>query len=185
VRYVLTVLGILAVIGLLAAIKGAQIAQLIGFGKQMQASGPPPEAVSTSIADDQEWEELVTAVGSVTTGRGVSLSTDIAGVVSAIRFQSGATVKAGQVLVELDSAVERAQLASAIARRGLATTNESRTRQLVNSGAIAPSQLDNDSSQLRQSTTDADAISAQIARKTIRAPFDGKLGIRQVNLGQY
>lgn len=184
-RYVLTILGILAVIGVLASIKGAQIGKLIGFGKQMAASGPPPESVATATAEDQEWEELITATGSVTTARGVSLSTDVAGVVSAIRFESGATVKAGQVLVELDSAVERAQLQSAIARRGLATTNEARTRQLVNSGAIAPSQLDNDRSMLDQSTTDADAISAQIARKTIRAPFAGKVGIRQVNLGQF
>jgi membrane fusion protein (multidrug efflux system) len=185
VRYVLTVLGIVAVIGLLVAIKGAQIAKLIGFGKAMAAQGPQPESVSTALAEDQEWEELITATGSVTTARGVSLSTDIAGVVSAIRFESGATVKAGQVLVELDSAVERAQLASAVARRSLANTNAARTRQLVQSGAIAPSQLDNDSSIVDQSTTDAEAIGAQIARKTIRAPFAGRIGIRQINLGQY
>ena len=184
-RYVLTVLGILAVIGLLAAIKGAQIAKLIGFGKQMEAMGPPPEAVSTAIAEEQEWEELLTSVGSVTTARGVALSTDVPGVVTAIRFESGAAVRAGQVLVELDSAVERAQLASAVARRELANTNVTRSRQLVKTGTLAPQALDNDEAALRAATTDADAISAQIAKKTIKAPFAGKVGIRQVNLGQY
>lgn len=184
-RYVLTILGIILVIGVLVGIKGAQIAKLIGFGKQMEASGPPPEAVSTAIAEEQEWEELITAVGSVTTARGVALSTEVAGTVTAIRFESGANVKAGQVLVELDSSVERAQLQSAIARRQLATTNADRSRRLVQTGAIAPATLDNDDAMLRQSTTDAEAITAQIARKTIRAPFSGKVGARSVNLGQY
>jgi membrane fusion protein (multidrug efflux system) len=178
-------LGILLVVGLLVGIKGAQIAKLIGFGKQMEAAGPPPEAVSTAIAQEQEWEELISSVGSVTTARGVALSTDVAGVVTAIRFESGATVKQGQVLVELDSAVERAQLQSAIARRNLAETNAARSRQLVKTGSIAPATLDSDESALRQATTDAEAISAQIARKTIRAPFAGKVGTRLVNLGQF
>lgn len=184
-RYVLTVVAILAVIGLLVGIKGAQIAKLIGFGKQMEASGPPPEAVSTALAEEQDWEELISSVGSVTTARGVALSTDVAGVVTAIRFESGATVKAGQVLVELDSAVERAQLQSAISRRNLAETNAARSRQLVKTGSIAPATLDSDEAALRQATTDAEAISAQIARKTIRAPFAGKVGTRSVNLGQF
>jgi membrane fusion protein (multidrug efflux system) len=185
VRYVLTALGILLIVGLLVGIKGAQIAKLIGFGKQMEASGPPPEAVSTAIAQEQEWEELISSVGSVTTARGVALSTDVAGVVTAIRFESGASVKQGQVLVELDSAVERAQLQSAIARRSLAETNAARSRQLVKTGSIAPATLDSDESALRQATTDAEAITAQIARKTIRAPFAGKVGTRLVNLGQF
>ena len=124
-------------------------------------------------------------MGSVTTARGVTLSTDVAGVVTAIRFESGADVKRGQVLVELDSAVERAQLQSAIARRNLAETSAARSRQLVKSGSIAPATLDNDEAVLRQATTDAEAISAQIARKTIRAPFAGKVGTRSVNLGQF
>ena len=184
-RYVLTALAILMIVGLLIGVKGAQIAKLIGFGKEMEAAGPPPEAVSTALAEEQEWEELIASVGSVTTARGVALSTDVAGVVTAIRFESGANVKQGQVLVELDSAVERAQLQSAIARRTLAETNAARSRQLVQTGSIAPSMLDNDEAALRQATTDAEAITAQIARKTIKAPFSGKVGTRSVNLGQY
>jgi membrane fusion protein (multidrug efflux system) len=127
----------------------------------------------------------VSAIGSVSTGKGVALSTEVAGVVSRMRFESGARVAAGQELVELDTAVERAQLASAVARRQLAAITAERTRKLVLTDAAPIAQLDNDESQLRSTTKDAEQIQAQIARKTIRAPFAGKVGIRLVNVGQY
>lgn len=184
-RYVLTVLGILVVVGALVAVKGAQIGKLAGFGKKMQQMGPTPESVSVARADKQEWGGSLEAVGTVAASKGVSLSADASGTVTRISFESGQTVKQGQALVELDTSVERAQLASAIARRELATTTRSRTRALAEKGAISPAQLDADESALRTATTDVEAIQAQIARKTIRAPFSGKLGIRQVNLGQY
>lgn len=184
-RYVVTIIAILVVIGGLVALKGAQIGKLIAFGKQMEEAGPPPEAVASGIVEEQSWEGVLTSTGSVATAKGVSLSTDVAGVVTRIAFESGQTVKQGQVLVELDSAVERAQLASAISRRELATTTAKRTRALVASGAISAAQADADESGLRTATTDAEAIQAQIAKKTIRAPFGGKLGIRAVNVGQY
>lgn len=184
-RYFLTALGLLVVIGALGATKGAQIGKIITYAKAAEASGPPPETVSTGTAEEQDWEELVSAVGSVTTARGVSLGTDVPGVVARVLFESGATVKQGQVLVELDAAVERAQLASATSRRELALTTLNRSRQLVQSGAIPRAQVDADEAAFRQATTDAEALSAQIARKTIRAPFAGKLGLRLVNVGQY
>lgn len=184
-RWIFTVVGILLVVGLLAGLKGAQIGKLIAFGKKAEADGPPPEIVGTMPATEQEWEGSIGAVGSVTSAKGVALSADASGTVTRIAFESGATVKKGDVLVELDTSVERAQLASAQARRQLANTTIGRTRQLAASGAISAAQLDSDEASLRTATTDADGISAQIARKTIRAPFDGKLGIRQVNLGQF
>ncbi|MDF2698136.1 MAG: putative Co/Zn/Cd efflux system rane fusion protein, partial [Labilithrix sp.] len=184
-RWLLTILGILVTIGALVAIKGAQIGMLIGFGKQMEKDGPPPEAVATAVAEEQAWEGTLTAVGSVATAKGVALAADAAGVVTRISFESGATVKQGQVLVELDANVERAQLASALARKELATTTIGRTRALAGKGAISQAQLDADESALRTATTDVEGLQAQIAKKTIRAPFSGKLGIRSVNLGQY
>ena len=184
-RWIFTVVGILLVVGLLAGLKGAQIGKLIAFGKKAEADGPPPEIVGTMPATEQEWEGSIGAVGSVTSAKGVALSADASGTVTRIAFESGATVKKGDVLVELDTSVERAQLASAQARRQLANTTIGRTRQLAASGAISAAQLDSDEASLRTATTDAEGISAQIARKTIRAPFDGKLGIRQVNLGQF
>lgn len=184
-RYLLAIVGVVVVIGSLAAVKGAQIGMLIGFGKQMEKTGPPPEAVATGVSKREAWEGTLSAVGSVSTTKGVTLSSDAAGVVARIHFDSGQTVKQGQVLVELDTSVERAQLASAIARKQLATTTHARTRALVDKGAISTAQGDADESSLRGATSDVEAIQAQIAKKTIRAPFAGRLGIRAVNVGQY
>jgi membrane fusion protein (multidrug efflux system) len=175
----------LAVIGLLAGTKFAQISSLIRFGKAAQAAGPPPEAVGTAVAKAAEWESLLESVGSVAAGRGVTISNEVPGVVHAIRFDSGAKVHAGQVLVELDARVERAQLSSLQARRDLATTSASRTRRLEAGGASTKAQLDVDEAQLKTVSADAQALEAQIEKKTIRAPFGGKLGIRSVNMGQY
>lgn len=184
-RWLFAIIGIVVVVVTLGAIKGAQIGKLIGFGKQMEKDGPPPESVATAVADEQAWEGTLTSVGSVASSKGVALAADVPGVVTAIRFESGATVKQGAVLVELDSNVERSQLATAMARKQLANTTLARTRALAEKGAISPAQLDADDSSLRTSTTDVETIQAQIAKKTIRAPFGGKLGIRSVNLGQY
>jgi membrane fusion protein, multidrug efflux system len=175
----------LVVIGVLAGTKFAQISSLIRFGKAAQAAGPPPEAVGTAIAKGAAWESLLESVGSVAAGRGVTISNEVPGVVHAIRFDSGAKVRAGQVLVELDASVERAQLASLQARRDLATTSATRTRRLEAGGASTKAQLDTDEAQLKTVSADARALEAEIDKKTIRAPFGGKLGIRSVNLGQY
>jgi membrane fusion protein (multidrug efflux system) len=180
-----TILGILAVVGALAAVKGAQIGSMIAFGKKAQEAGPPPEAVGSAIAELQAWEGELEAVGSVATSKGVALSTDVSGVVTHIYFESGATAKQGQVLVELDSGVERAQLASAISQRELAATTLRRTKALAATGAVSPAQVDADETAMRGAATAVDAIQAQISKKTITAPFTGKLGIRSVNLGQY
>ncbi|MBC8132321.1 MAG: efflux RND transporter periplasmic adaptor subunit, partial [Deltaproteobacteria bacterium] len=175
----------LLVIGVLAGTKFAQISSLIRFGKAAQAAGPPPEAVGTAVAKGGAWESVLEAVGSVAAGRGVTISNEIPGVVRSIRFESGAKVRAGQVLVELDAGVERAQLASLRAREDLATTTATRTRRLEAGGASSKAQLDSDEAQLKTVTADARALQAQIEKKTLRAPFAGKLGIRSVNLGQY
>ncbi len=175
----------IVVVGLLAGTKFAQISSLVRFGKAAQAAGPPPQAVGTAVAQSAQWESLLESVGSVEAGRGVTISNEVPGVVRAIRFESGAKVRAGQVLVELDARVERAQLSSLQARRELATSSATRTRRLAASGASTKAQLDADEAQLKTISADAQALAAQIEKKTIRAPFGGKLGIRSVNLGQY
>ncbi|HEV3030902.1 MAG TPA: efflux RND transporter periplasmic adaptor subunit [Polyangia bacterium] len=175
----------LVVIGVLAGLKFAQISALIRSGKAAQAAGPPPQAVGTDVAATGVWQSVFEAVGSVTAARGVTISNDSPGVVRSIRFDSGAQVRAGQVLVELDAAVERAQLASLKARLGLAATTAGRTRLLTEKGANTRLQLDTDEAQLKTTTADVAALEAQIERKIVRAPFAGKLGIRSVNLGQY
>jgi membrane fusion protein (multidrug efflux system) len=175
----------LAVVGVLAGTKFAQISSLMRFGKAAQAAGPPPEAVGTAVAQGAQWESVLESVGSVAAGRGVTISNEVPGVVRAIRFDSGAKVRPGQVLVELDASVERAQLSSLQARRDLATTSAARTRHLAAGGASTKAQLDADEAQLKTVSADARALEAEIEKKTIRAPFGGKLGIRSVNLGQY
>jgi len=175
----------IVVVGVLAGTKFAQISSLIRFGKAAQAAGPPPQAVATAPAQGAQWESVLESVGSVEAGRGVTISNEVPGVVRAIRFESGAKVRPGQVLVELDARVERAQLSSLQARRELATSSATRTRRLEASGASTKAQLDADEAQLKTISADAQALAAQIEKKTIRAPFGGKLGIRSVNLGQY
>jgi membrane fusion protein (multidrug efflux system) len=184
-RFLIATVICLVVIGALAGVKIAQISSLIQAGKAAQAAGPPPQAVGTDVAKDAVWESVLESVGSVAAARGVTISNESAGVVRAIRFQSGAKVRAGQVLVELDASVERAQLASLKARLGLATSTAQRTRLLTEKGAFTRVQLDADEAQLKTATADVAALEAQIERKIVRAPFAGKLGIRSINLGQY
>ncbi len=185
-RRALPIVGILlAVIAALVGIKFTQISGLIKKGKEAEKAGPPPEVIGTTVAKADAWEDTLTAVGSVTAVRGVAVSNDSPGVVTAIRFESGQMVRAGQVLVELDTSVERAQLASAEARHDLAEVGIGRTRKLLTSEAVAKSQLDTDEAQVKSTKADTGALKAQIDRKTVRAPFAGRLGIRQINLGQY
>jgi membrane fusion protein (multidrug efflux system) len=177
--------GLLVLVGVLVGLKCAQISTIKAFAAKSQKSGPPPETVTTARAQEQSWDRTLDTVGSVATARGVSIGNEVAGTVSRIDFRSGATVEQGQVLVELDTAVERGQLASAIARRRLAAVNAERSRALYASGSIAKAQLDNDTSAIEAAAADVNALAAEIERKVVRAPFAGKVGIRLVNLGQY
>jgi membrane fusion protein (multidrug efflux system) len=177
--------GALGLIALLGFLKFSQISMLMNFGAQMQKAGPPPETVSTRVAEEQTWEHTLSAVASVVSAKGVALANDAAGVVSAIHFDSGQTVKQGQILVELDARVERAQLASTRARRELAGTQAERSQSLFKTGSIPQATVDADVASLKSLSAEESSLQAQIDRKIIRAPFAGKLGIRQVNLGQY
>jgi membrane fusion protein, multidrug efflux system len=184
-RYVWPILGVILLIAGLSFVKWKQIDTLMKAGKAAESAGPPPEVVSSAKATRETWESTIPAVGTVETLKGVTLSNDAPGVVVAIRFESGATVKKGDVLMELDASVERAQLASATARKRLATSTLARTRALVAAGTLTAVQLEADEAALRTAEADVATLNAQIARKTVRAPFGGVLGIRSVNLGQY
>jgi membrane fusion protein (multidrug efflux system) len=179
------VAGLVVVVGLLGGVKGAQIGKLIGMGKQFQAMGPPPEAVGSATAQAESWETGVSAIGSISSLKSVAVSNEVPGTVSKIRFESGQIAKEGQVLVELDAEVERAQMASVDARRDLASKTAERSRKLAAGNVISKAQLDDVEAQLKSTTTDAAALRAQVERKIIRAPFRGRLGIRAVNVGQY
>jgi len=169
----------LAIIGF---VKFQQIQGAIAAGKSFQA---PPEAVTTVVAELRPWQSSIRAVGSVAAVQGVTLSADQPGVVDKITFESGARVQAGDVLVTLDTRQERAQLAAAEAQRDLAKTNLDRTRKLFDQQVAAQADLDQVSALYKQADANVSEIQATIERKTIRAPFSGVAGIRQVNLGQY
>src|SRR5207248_2066542 len=117
--------------------------------------------------------------------QGVTVSADLPGTVDKIHFESGQTAHAGDVLVELDTRQERAQLAAAQSDRDLAQINYTREQQLVKEGVVPRSEYDNADAQQKSTEAKVGEIKATIERKTIRAPFSGILGIRQINLGQY
>jgi membrane fusion protein (multidrug efflux system) len=173
---------VLAVVAILAFVKFQQIRAAIAAG---QAYVPPPEAVTSIVARQERWDGGLEAVGSVRPVQGVTLSADLPGVVDRIAFESGATVAAGEVLVALDTRQERAQLAAAEAARLLAKSNLDRTRTLIEGQLAAQADLDRAEAEYRQAEAQVQVVEATIQRKTIRAPFAGRTGIRQVNLGQY
>jgi len=183
-RYVVAIVGLLLIVGVLALVKFSQISLLMKKGKEAAKAGPPPEAVASAAAQRQSWERALSAVGTVTGVKSVDVSNDAAGRVRRIRFESGALVKKGQILVELDTSVERAQLASAETRRDLAEVTARRSRALVAEDVIAVAQLDNDEAQLQTAQAEIAALQAVIERRMVRAPFSGRLGIRAVDVGQ-
>lgn len=164
----------------------------LGFTKYLQIQAamkmvmtPPPEAVTTVVAKQATWPANLSVIGTMAAVQGVTVSADLPGTVDKIEFESGKWVKAGDVLVELDTRQERAQLAAAEAQRDLAEINFNRTQELVKQGVSAKQEFDNVNAQKNSTAANVGEIKATIARKTIRAPFSGLLGIRQVNLGQY
>ncbi len=173
---------VLAIVAILGFIKFQQIQAAIAAGKSFSM---PPEAVTSVVATQDQWQGTIQAVGSVEPVQGVTLSADLPGVVSRIAFQSGANVAAGQTLVVLDSRQERAQLASAEASLALARANLDRGTKLLGNQVIAQADFDQTEALFRQAEAHVNEIQATIQRKTIRAPFSGVAGIRQVNLGQY
>ena len=146
---------------------------------------PPPESVTTIVTKQETWPSTLSVVGTMNAIHGVTVSADLPGTVDQIKFDSGKWVQEGEVLVQLDTRQERAQLAAMQAQQDLAKINYDRTQQLVNEGVISRQDYDKAMADQRQTEANTAEIKATIDRKTIRAPFSGVLGIRQVNLGQY
>ncbi|MFZ5861340.1 MAG: efflux RND transporter periplasmic adaptor subunit [Nitrospirota bacterium] len=145
----------------------------------------PPVAITATDAQEQTWAATIEAVGTVTAVNGIAVSAEVAGVVRSIHFQSGDRVAAGAVLMMLDSVVDQAELRTLEAQRDLAEADLARGRDLFGSEVMAKSQFDRVESAAAQAAARVEAQRALIAKKTIRAPFSGVLGIRRANLGQY
>jgi membrane fusion protein, multidrug efflux system len=174
----------LALVAGFGFVKFTQIQGFITMAKS-GAFEPPPTAVTTDVAQRTEWQPTLESVGTVTAVNGVTVSTDLAGIVRQIAFESGNKVREGDLLVHLDTTQEEAQLHSAEAQRDFAAVSLKRDKDLVEKHAISQSDYDNADAVFRQNQASVDQFKALIARKTLRAPFDGVAGIRQVNLGQY
>jgi membrane fusion protein (multidrug efflux system) len=181
-KLILTVLGLLLVVGALAGVK---VLQFKTMSAQAANAGPPPEAVAVTEGREAEWQPSLEAIGSITAVQGVSLTAEVPGTVRRIEFESGTLVKAGAVLVELDAATERAQLQAAEANADIAQTNLESGESLMKSGAIATTQFKTYQSQSKQSQAELTRLRSIISKKTIRAPFAGVTGLRQINLGQF
>ena len=180
-RIIFAIIGLLSTIGLLGGIKGFQIDRMIAQGSQ---TVPPPETVTTAVVQKDSWEPRLTAVGSLAAVQGVTITAELTGKVVRIAFEPGTRVKAGDLLVQQDTSSEEAQLRAAEASVELAMRNLERLKKLLERRTIPQSQYDSAEAQYKEGVAQADAIRAAIAKKNIRAPFAGRLGIRLVNLGQ-
>lgn len=180
-KILVAVVVVVVVAGALAGIKALQIRKMIAQGQSMAM---PPAVVSAVNATSASWETVLTAVGSVTAVQGVTLTAETPGKVVRILFDSGDRVAAGDVLVQLDVSEETARLRALEASENLARVNLGRMESLLAQRTTAKAEYDSALATHRQLLAEMDALRAVIAKKTIRAPFAGTLGLRQVNLGQ-
>jgi membrane fusion protein (multidrug efflux system) len=173
-----SLLGILVILG---GIKAGQIGSMIKAGKSFVM---PPEAVTSAKVVASEWQASRSAVGTLVAVRSVSLASEVAGLVRDIGFDSGSFVRKDQMLVKMDTSTEEAQLASARADAELARATLQRARSLRETKTNSPADLDAAEARAKQAAAAVGTLQATIAKKTIRAPFDGRVSIRQVELGQ-
>jgi membrane fusion protein (multidrug efflux system) len=181
-RMVLMLVIMLALVGGLGFVKFKQVEAAIQQGKNFKI---PPTAVTTVVAKKELWPSTFGVIGTASAIQGVTVGADLPGTIDKIHFESGQWVKEGDILIELDTRQERAQLASLEAQRDLARVTYQRSQELVKEGVIAKQEFDNATAQQKATEAQVGDIKAAIARKTIHAPFSGVLGIRQVSLGQY
>ena len=181
-RMVIVLLLMAALVGGLGFVKYRQVESAIAAGASFQI---PATSVTTVIAKRETWPSTLSVIGTAAAIQGVTVSADLPGTVDKIHFESGQAVHEGDILVELDTRQERAQLANNEAQRDLAHVQYGRSEQLVKAGVISKSEFDNAAAQQKATDAQVNDIKAAIARKTIHAPFSGVLGIRQISLGQY
>jgi membrane fusion protein (multidrug efflux system) len=172
-------LGVLALFLVLAGIKAWQIFTMVTAKQPM-----PVETVTSAVVKEEDWAPILSSVGSVSAVQGAIVSAELGGTVSEVKFQNGGLAKKGDVLVKLDASAEEAQLRTAEADLELARKDLERTRDLANRKVISKAELDAAESKFKQKEGSVDQMRSMIAKKEVRAPFDGQLGIRQVNVGQ-
>lgn len=180
-RLTITVGGLVLLVGVLGGIKLLQFQTMFAAAA---AATLPPEPVTTALVREEAWTPTIESVGSLAAVQGVNVAAELDGKIVRIAFEPGTTVKDGDLLVQQDTSTEEAQLRSAEASVALAKVSLKRDHELIAQSTISQSELDSAEAQFKQAEAQADDIRAAISKKTIRAPFGGRLGIRLVNLGQ-
>lgn len=180
-RILFAVLGLVIVIAVLAAVKTMQIRAMIEQGKKAVL---PPETVTTAVARTESWETSLSAIGSLTSVQGVTVGAEVSGKVVEIAFEPGAKASQGDLLIRQDTSVEEAQLPGAEAQVKLTQSVLVRDIEMLKERIISQADYDAAVAGHQQTVAQVNTLRATIARKSIRAPFGGRLGIRQVNLGQ-
>ena len=170
---------------LVVFIAGIKMLQIRALSKSGQSNGPPPIAVATKLVQTVEWIDEVQATGTVVPIQGTLLSTELPGTVQSINFESGQDIEVGDILLRLDCRQERAELASANANAELAQINYARAQKLLASNTISQAEFDISEAEMKKAIAQVEQIKSRIEQKSIRAPFTGSLGIRQVQEGQY
>lgn len=169
---------------LLAAITFTKLGQFTAMGEAGKNMILPPETVTAMTIESEQWEQRIIATATVTAVQGVEVSAEIGGRVKRIAFESGSLVDMGDVLIQLDTASEDAQLASAEATAALAKASLTRIKKLNKQNLTSQDALETAEAKVKETVAQANNVRALIAKKTIQAPFSGRLGLRQVNLGQ-
>ena len=180
-RVIIAILFVVLFLGGLGTIKGLQIGRLTA---QSESFAPPPQTVTAAEVSTTQWENVLTAVGSLEAVQGVMVTAELAGKVTRIAFKAGEWAERGQLLLQQDVSEERARLRSAEIRARLARKNLDRAKVLNDEQVISESVLDDREAEFEQAVAQIETIRAIIAKKTIRAPFSGRLGIRHVDLGE-
>jgi membrane fusion protein (multidrug efflux system) len=179
-KFLIALSGFVVLVLALGAIKAKQIHTAMSVSHEQPAS-----SVTTFEAKQVEWRSYIKAIGSLAPVQGVTISADADGQIVRIPVESGTAVKAGDILVEIDASVEEAQLAASEARAGLAKVGLDRAQSLLGNNTVAKSEFDTADATYKQAMAEVASFQATIDKKRVRAPFDGRVGIRLVNVGQY
>jgi membrane fusion protein (multidrug efflux system) len=171
--------GLIALIIVIVGIKGLQIGKMMSTPNVM-----PPTTVSSATVKEEDWAPTLSAVGSLSAVQGAIIAAELGGVVSDIKFENGGVAKKGDVIMKLDASQEEALLRSSEAEAELARQDLERTRGLASEKVVSKAELDAAESKFNRLNAVVDQMRSSIRKKTLVAPFDGQLGIRQVNVGQ-
>lgn len=178
-KIVITLCGLVVLIGVPLGIKLWQF-KAMGSAPMVM----PPEIVTADTVRKESWPKTLSAVGTMVAVQGVTVGAELGGKIVKIGFQSGDRVKAGDLIVQLDTTTEQAQLRAAEAAAALARINLDRSRDLLKKRIASKSDFDTAEAQFKEAIAQVDNVRALIGKKTSYAPFAGCLGLRLVNLGQ-